>query len=115
MRSSVHHAECWWHVGGFLDLGCSLEREWEDRQMAWKEHPRPPTSLLGGADGVWGPAGGSQEGSWWGPVSHRRGEWWGGCLGWSGREGEAVSVGSERFLLLWGDLTHFTVSPDIPI
>lgn len=83
--------------------------------MAWKEHPRPPTSLLGGADGVWGPAGGSQEGSWWGPVSHRRGERRGGCLGWSGREGEAVSVGSERFPLLWGDLTHFTVSPDIPI
>lgn len=62
MRSFVHQVECWWHVGGFLDLGCSLEREWEDRQMAWKEHPQPTASLLGGADGVWGPAGGSQEG-----------------------------------------------------
>lgn len=86
MRSSVHHAECWWHVGGLLDLGCSLEREWEDRQMAWKEHPRPPTSLLGGADGVWGPAGGSQEGSC-GVLCHTGGVS-GGEAVWGGQAGK---------------------------
>lgn len=75
-----------WEV--FLTWGALWGEDGERgaQQMVREEHPRPPASLQGRADGVWGGSQGSREGRQWGVLGHTEGESrgetaWGGQAG----------------------------------
>lgn len=104
-----------WEV--FLTWGALWGEDGERgaQQMVREEHPWPPASLQGRADGVWGGPQGSREGRQWGVLGRTGGESrgetaWGGQAG----KGRLWGWGLSDFPHAGGILTHFAVSPDIP-